>query len=153
MQQDGADGAPVFASWHDLLCGFADTPACTVTAIQQTLIEANAVFTLTVSYAIEDPSTIVYREFHVGPLPLATLAACGDGQMPTVEVLQTALIGRDANGDQMRPGEVVVGDVGTRLAGIGSRRPGIWTDRHRPEQQVGHEEQEQDADDSDKPVF
>lgn len=102
MQQQGPDGAPVFASWQAQLCSaFPNVPSCTVADIEQTLLENNDVYTLRVTYAIDDPTTIADREFHVGPLPTETLAACGGGLRPTVELRQSGLFGRDGGGNQV----------------------------------------------------
>ena len=73
FQKVGPDGAPVFDAWIAKLCAdFSDIPVCSVDAIEQTLIPDNDVYTLQVTYAIEDPESIAYRELHVGPLPTSS---------------------------------------------------------------------------------
>jgi hypothetical protein len=99
--QDGIDGAAVFEEWAGRLCQGDDIPDCEVTEIKQTLVEANGVYSLKVTFKINDPATIPYREFHVGPLPLEAFASCGDSQSPLVELPQAGLTGRDANGTQL----------------------------------------------------
>jgi hypothetical protein len=48
--QDGVDGAAVFAEWEDRLCSdFTDIPACEVVEIKQNLIEANSVYSLSIT--------------------------------------------------------------------------------------------------------
>jgi hypothetical protein len=99
---DGVDGAPVFADWVDRLCSDDQGgPDCDVTDINQNLIEVNAVYTLGVTLQINDPSTIANREIHVGPIPLAELAACEGGEQPTVELRASGLIGKNAMGEQI----------------------------------------------------
>ena len=97
-QQDGPDGAKVFEDWAGRLCtDFDKLPDCEVTSIEQLLIESSNVFSLRVTYKINDPSTIAYREVHVGPLPVEGFADCGDGQRPRVELQGSGLAGYDAN--------------------------------------------------------
>jgi hypothetical protein len=103
--QDGIDGAAVFDEWMDRMCSseFSDIPACEVTEIRQNLIEANDVYSLSVTYKItdNDPANLAYRELHVGPIPLEGFAPCGDGERPLVELRQPGLIGKDAAGQQI----------------------------------------------------
>ena len=102
--QDGVDGSAVFTDWQSRLCSdFEDIPACEVTEIRQNLIEANSVYSLTITYKItdNDPSKLAYRELHVGPLPYEAFAACGDGESPLVELRQPGLIGKNAQGEQI----------------------------------------------------
>jgi hypothetical protein len=102
--QDGVDGAAVFAEWEDRLCSdFTDIPACEVVEIKQNLIEANSVYSLSITYRItdNDPANLAYRELHVGPLPYEAFAGCGDGESPLVELRQPGLIGKNANGEQI----------------------------------------------------
>jgi hypothetical protein len=102
--QDGVDGAPVFEDWKNRLCTeFTDVPDCEVTEIKQNLLEANDVYSLTITYRINDndPANLAYREFRVGPVPVEAFAGCGDGLSPLVELRQTGLIGKDANGNQI----------------------------------------------------
>ena len=94
-QDSGPDGAPVFADFAARLCSeFADTPACSVTDITQNLFPDNQVYSVTVTFAIDDPATLADRELRLGPLPTAELAGCS----PRVELRQTGLLGRDAGG-------------------------------------------------------
>lgn len=97
MQQTGPDGAAIFADAVDELCSLAGSPACSVVAIEQTLLEANNVFTLRVTYAIDDPATLANSNLYVGPLPTSELAGC----QATVEVQQSGLLGRDSGGTQI----------------------------------------------------
>lgn len=102
--QDGVDGSPIFMDWQSRLCSeFDDIPACEVTEIRQSLIEANQVYSLTITYKItdNDPSKLAYRELHVGPLPYEAFANCGEGESPLVELRQPGLIGKNAAGDQI----------------------------------------------------
>jgi hypothetical protein len=102
--QDGVEGATIFSEWKDRLCAdYSDIPACEVTEIKQNLIEANAVYSLQVTYKItdNDPANLAYREIHVGPIPLEAFAGCGDGENPLVELRQTGLSGKDAQGLQL----------------------------------------------------
>lgn len=102
--QDGVEGAKVFAEWQERLCtDYTDIPACEVTEIKQNLIDANSVYSLTITYKItdNDPAKLAYRELHVGPLPLEAFAGCGDGESPLVELRQPGLIGKNAAGDQI----------------------------------------------------
>lgn len=102
--QDGVDGAPVFTDWQARLCTeFEDIPSCEVTEIKQNLIEANQVYSLTITYKItdNDPANLAYRELHVGPLPVEAFAGCGDGESPLVELRQPGLIGKNAAGEQI----------------------------------------------------
>lgn len=102
--QDGIDGAAVFADWETRLCTeFSDIPACEVVEMRQNLIEANSVYSLTITYRItdNDPAKLAYRELHVGPLPYDYFAGCGNGESPLVELRQPGLIGKNANGDQI----------------------------------------------------
>jgi hypothetical protein len=102
--KDGVDGAAVFADFQERLCSdFDDIPSCEVTEIKQNLIEANQVYSLSVTYKItdNDPAKLAYRELHVGPLPLEAFAACGDGESPLVELRQTGLVGKNAAGEQI----------------------------------------------------
>lgn len=102
--QDGIDGAAVFDDWKTRLCTeFADIPDCEVTEMRQTLLQANDVYSLTVTYKINDgdPSNLAYREFRVGPLPVEAFSACGDGLSPLVELRQGGLLGRNAQGQQI----------------------------------------------------
>ncbi len=102
FQIDGPDGAPVFEEWVERLCTeFGDVPECEVESIEQNLLEVNQVYTLSVTYKITDPSTIPYREVHVGPLPLEGFAGCGDNSSPRVELQVSGLIGKDSNGTQL----------------------------------------------------
>jgi hypothetical protein len=102
FQQDGPDGEPVFADWATRLCSsFSDSPSCEVTSIEQSLLDANQVYTLKVTFAIEDASTIADREFHVGPLPLEELAGCDENVRPRVELQQSGLIGKNSEGAQI----------------------------------------------------
>jgi hypothetical protein len=102
FQQDGPDGAAVFEEWRDRLCSDFDKIAdCEVTSIEQTLIDVSNVYTLKVTFKINDPSTLAYRELHVGPIPLESFAGCGDNQRPRVELQQAGLIGRSAQGAQL----------------------------------------------------
>jgi hypothetical protein len=101
-QQEGPDGAPVFEAWASRLCSdFADISDCEVIEISQTLIDANAVYSLGVTMKINDASSLAYREIHVGPLPLPAFAECDSGQQPSVEVRQSGLIGKNAGGEQI----------------------------------------------------
>lgn len=101
-QQVGPDGAPVFEDWAGRLCSdFEDSPDCEIVSINQTLIPENDIYTLSVTYEIEDPSTIAYRNFHVGPLPLEEFAGCDENQRPRVELLQSGLLGFDAQGNMI----------------------------------------------------
>lgn len=103
-QQDGVDGEPVFTDFETRLCtDYPDIPGCEITTIEQTLVEANDVYTLKVTYKItdNDPANLAYREFHVGPLPTEAFAGCGEGQSPLVELRQTGLLGRDSGGTQI----------------------------------------------------
>jgi hypothetical protein len=102
--QDGIDGAAVFTDWESRLCSeFKDIPSCEVTEIKQSLIEANSVYSLTVTYKItdNDPAKLAYRELHVGPIPIEAFAACGDGESPLVELRQPGLTGKNAAGEQI----------------------------------------------------
>ena len=102
--QDGIDGTPVFAAWKDRLCtDFASTPDCEVTAISQTLSPANEVYALEITYKINDadPAKLAYHELRVGPLPVEAFASCGDGLSPFVELRQSGLFGRNAEGIQI----------------------------------------------------
>jgi hypothetical protein len=102
--KDGVDGAPVFEDWKGRLCTeFDDIPSCEVTEIKQTLIEANSVYSLSVTYKItdNDPAGLAYRELHVGPIPLEAFAGCTDGESPLVELRQTGLSGNNAAGNQI----------------------------------------------------
>jgi hypothetical protein len=93
--KDGPDGAPIFGAWVDKLCAdFAGSPVCSVVEIGQTLLPDNAVFSLRVSYAIADAASLSDSELHVGPLPTTELAGCE----ASVELQQSGLIGRDADG-------------------------------------------------------
>lgn len=99
FQQDGPDGEAIFEEWKDRLCSdFDDVPDCEVTKIEQTLIPDSEVYTLKVTYKINDFSTLAYREVHVGPLPVKAFAGCEGKNGPTVELQQTGLLGRDAQG-------------------------------------------------------
>ncbi|WP_146658533.1 hypothetical protein [Enhygromyxa salina] len=101
-QKDGTNGAPVFADFEDRLCSdFTDIPDCEVTEIKQNLIDANQVYSLAVTYKINDSSTLPYRELHVGPLPVDAFAGCDSGQGPSVELRQSGLIGKNAQGTQI----------------------------------------------------
>ena len=74
FQDDGPDGAAVFEEWAGRLCTeFDDLPDCEVTKIEQQLLPDNNFYTLAVTYKINDPSTIAYREVHVGPIPVEAL--------------------------------------------------------------------------------
>lgn len=103
--QDGVDGSAVFAEWKDRLCSseFSDIPSCEVTEIKQNLLEANSVYSLTITYKItdNDPANLAYRELHVGPIPVEAFAGCGDGESPLVELRQPGLIGKNADGLQI----------------------------------------------------
>jgi hypothetical protein len=102
FQQDGPDGAAIFEEWVGRLCSdFDDLPDCEVTKIEQTLIPDNDVYTLKVTFKINDPSTLAYREVHVGPLPVEAFAGCGSESAPTVELQQTGLLGRNAQGQNI----------------------------------------------------
>jgi hypothetical protein len=103
FQQDGPDGAPVFEEWADRLCSseFGDIPDCEVTSIEQSLLEVNNVYTLKVTYKINDYTTLSYRELHVGPIPVEEFADCGDELRPRVELQQSGLLGRDSQGQQL----------------------------------------------------
>lgn len=102
-QQNGPDGAPVFEDWATRLCTdeFGDIPDCEVTKIEQALLDVNQVYTLAVTFKIKDPSTIAYRELHVGPLPVEDFAGCADKDRPRVELQQSGLIGKNAQGTQI----------------------------------------------------
>jgi hypothetical protein len=101
-QQDGPDGAPVFEDWAERLCSdFSDIPDCEVTEIEQSLLDVNDVYTLKVTFKINDASTLAYREVHVGPIPTEAFADCGDGQRAKVELQSSGLIGKDAQGVQL----------------------------------------------------
>ncbi|PRQ05107.1 hypothetical protein [Enhygromyxa salina] len=102
FQKDGTDGAPVFADFEDRLCSdFMDIPDCEVTEIKQNLIDANQVYSLAVTFKINDPSTLPYRELHIGPLPVEAFAGCDSGQGPSVELRQSGLIGKNSAGTQI----------------------------------------------------
>jgi hypothetical protein len=101
-QQDGPEGAAVFEEWSERLCSdFDKTVDCEVELMEQVLLELNNVYTLRVTYKINDPSTIAYRELHIGPIPVEGFAECGDGQRPRVELQQAGLVGRDSQGGQL----------------------------------------------------
>jgi hypothetical protein len=102
--QDGVDGSVVFTEWLDRLCSdYKDIPACEVGEIKQNLLEANSVYSLSVTYKItdNDPANLAYRELHVGPIPVEAFAGCGDGESPLVELRQPGLVGKNAAGDQI----------------------------------------------------
>jgi hypothetical protein len=102
--QDGVDGSPVFVDWQERLCtDFEDVPGCEVAEIKQNLIEANDVYSLSVTYNItdNDPANLAYRELHVGPIPVEAFAGCGEGESPLVELRQPGLIGKNAAGTQI----------------------------------------------------
>jgi hypothetical protein len=102
--QDGVEGSAVFADWQARLCAdFEDIPACEVTEIKQNLIEANSVYSLSITYKItdNDPAKLAYRELHVGPIPVEAFAGCGDGENPLVELRQQGLTGYNAAGEQI----------------------------------------------------
>ena len=102
FQKDGPDGAAVFEEWAGRLCSdFDDLPDCEVTSIEQTLIPENDVFTLKVTYKINDFSSLPYREVHVGPLPVEDFAGCAEGQRPRVELQQSGLLGFNSMGQQI----------------------------------------------------
>jgi hypothetical protein len=102
--QDGVEGSVVFTEWLDRLCtDYKDIPACEVDEIKQNLLEANSVYSLSVTYKITDnePANLAYRELHVGPIPFEAFAACGDGEGPLVELRQPGLVGKNAAGEQI----------------------------------------------------
>jgi len=103
FQIDGPDGAAVFEDWQERLCGseFDKVPDCEVTDIQQNLLDVNQVYNLQITYKINDPSTLAYRELRVGPLPVEGYAVCGDNQRPRVELQQSGLLGYDSDGLQL----------------------------------------------------
>lgn len=101
-QQTGPDGDAVFQEWAARLCSdFGDIPDCEVTDIQQNLLDVTQTYSLSVTYKVNDFSTIAYREVHVGPIPTEAFASCGDGQRPRVELQQSGLIGRNAQGQNI----------------------------------------------------
>jgi hypothetical protein len=101
-QKDGPDGAKVFEEWAAKLCSdFDNVPDCEVTSIEQTLIPNNDVYTLKITFKINDPSTLAYRVVHVGPLPIEDFAECGEGQRPRVELQQSGLLGFNSQGTQI----------------------------------------------------
>lgn len=100
-QKDGPEGAEVFDEFIDKLCGYDDTPDCEVLSIDQTLLENTDVYNLRVTFRINDPSTLAYSEVHVGPLPTEAFAGCGDGELPTVDLRASGLVGFDADGVQI----------------------------------------------------
>lgn len=98
QQQDGPDGGAVFDEWAERLCtGYDDIPDCEVEEITQTLIENTNVYTLRVTYQINDPSTLAYRELHIGPLPTEEMAGCN----PLVELQASGLSGRNSDNQQI----------------------------------------------------
>lgn len=102
FQQDGPDGSPIFEDWANRLCSdFSDLPDCEVTSIEQTLIPDNDVYTLKITFKINDSAALAYREVHVGPLPLEEFASCGDSLRPRVELQQSGLLGFNAAGEQI----------------------------------------------------
>lgn len=102
FQKDGPDGAAIFEEWTERLCSeFSDIPDCEVVSIDQTLIPDNDVYTLSVTYKINDPSTLAYREVHVGPLPVKEFAGCVGSSKPTVELPISGLLGRNAQNQQI----------------------------------------------------
>ena len=103
-QIDGPTGAAVFTEWESRLCDtgeFDKIPDCEITGITQTLLDVNSVYNFAVTYKINDASTVAYREINVGPIPLESFVSCGDNQRPRVELQQSGLSGRDANGNQL----------------------------------------------------
>lgn len=100
--KDGPDGAPVFTDFEARLCSdYDDIPECEITDISQTLISSNDVYRLSVTYKItnNDPASIAYREFHVGPIPVEEFAGCGEGEGALVELATSGLLGKNAQGD------------------------------------------------------
>ena len=100
-QQTGPEGAAVFEEWADRLCAYDGIVDCEVEEIEQILLEVNDAYNLSVSFKINDPSTLAYRELHVGPIPTEEFAACQDGLRPRVELRQAGLIGRDSEGSKL----------------------------------------------------
>ncbi len=101
-QQVGVEGDAVFSEFAERLCdpGLDKNIDCEVTDIQQSLVESTKVYTLRVTYKINDPSSLAYANVHVGPLPLEDfVGACEGG--PVVELNQNGLIGRNADGVQI----------------------------------------------------
>lgn len=100
-QIDGTEGSAAFAEWQERLCSMeefgSDIPDCEVTDITQNLFMDTMVYSLAITYKINDPASIAYREFLIGPLPTEEFAACADGR-PLVELRQAGLLGKDANG-------------------------------------------------------
>ena len=103
-QSDGTEGSMVFAEWTERLCSTdefgVDLPDCEVKDITQNLFTDTDVYSLVITYEIKDPMSIAYREFKIGPLPTEDFAACPDGR-PLVELRQTGLLGKDANGSNI----------------------------------------------------
>jgi hypothetical protein len=98
LTQDGQDGMPVFEAFVDKLCSdYQGIVSCTVEEIRQNLIEANSVYSLTITYQIQDSASIVGNVIRVGPLPTTALAGCP----AQIELRQPGVIGKNDVGDQL----------------------------------------------------
>ncbi len=97
LAQGQPEGDAVLAAWADELCDPAreNNIACTVTGIEQSLIEAVEVYNLRVTFEISDPASLPGGWIYVGPIPTPEAAGCPD---PSVELLQSGLIGRSSGG-------------------------------------------------------
>jgi hypothetical protein len=106
-QQDGVEGSAVFQDWAGRLCSdFDRTPDCEVVSIEQLLLETDDIYTLKITYKINDPTSINYRELRIGPLPTEDFAGCTGASAEDSRPFVTfqgmgAVLGRDAQESQL----------------------------------------------------
>lgn len=103
LQQGEPSGDAIFTEWAERLCDAAldKVVACTVTSIEQTLLPDVDVYSLRVTFAISDASTIEDQWLYIGPLPTTETVADACATPPMVEVRANSLIGRDAGESQV----------------------------------------------------
>jgi hypothetical protein len=98
LNQDGQYGMPVFDAFVDKLCSDYDGIVnCTVKEMRQNLIVANDLYSLGITYQIQDSASLVGNEIRVGPLPTTALAGCP----AQIELRQSGAIGKNNVGEQI----------------------------------------------------
>ena len=102
MRQNGKEGPEVFAEWKERLCS-EDVPRrveCEVEAFEQTLMQTGTeAYKMSISYIIEDPTTLEGRKLLWGPGPLPDEAECADGLKPFVNLSSlSGVLGQDKTG-------------------------------------------------------
>jgi len=117
---DGVDGGPIFEEWADKACQSQDDDEsipCELAVIQQRGMEEGETPTLDITYNVTG-SELENRHLIVGPLPVADLANCDGGALPTVSIQAPGITGLGTQGSPIWAGSSAPVDKATTDQGL-----------------------------------